>query len=60
MYFLFQIVAGEKFCIVSMIGVSRSCRNDDAHKSASLEACPIDTLEVSEVKLLQCAVWESG
>ncbi|XP_068746743.1 cathepsin L-like [Montipora capricornis] len=42
----FQLVAGQKFCVVAEVGVSRSCRNDDAHKSASLDICPVDTLEM--------------
>ena len=43
---IFQLVAGQKFCVATEVGVSRSCRNDEAHKSASLELCPVDTLEV--------------
>ena len=46
----FQIVAGEKFCIVTVVGESRSCRNDDKHKSATLEACPVDQLNVRKYK----------
>ena len=46
-YLIFQLVAGQKFCIVTEVGVSRSCRNDEAHKSASLDECPVDTLEVN-------------
>lgn len=42
----FQVVAGQKFCIVTEVGISRSCRNDESHKSASLELCPVDSLEV--------------
>lgn len=41
-----QLVAGQKFCIVAEVGVSRSCRNDENHKSASLDRCPVDTLEM--------------
>ena len=44
--FAFQVVAGQKFCIVTEVGISRSCRNDESHKSASLELCPVDSLEV--------------
>lgn len=44
--FKFQVVAGQKFCIVTEVGISRSCRNDESHKSASLELCPVDSLEV--------------
>ena len=43
---IFQLVAGQKFCVVTEVGVSRSCRNDESHKSASLDMCPVDTLEV--------------
>ena len=46
--FMFQVVSGRKFCIVSEIGISRSCRNDKAHESASLDTCPVDTMEVED------------
>lgn len=51
---MFQVVSGQKFCIVSEVGISRSCRNDDAHKSASLDLCPVDTLEVGDCVLGTC------
>ena len=33
--------------MVTDVGISRSCRNDEAHKSATLDLCPVDTLEVN-------------
>lgn len=39
-----QLVAGEKYCIVTVVGTSRGCRNDDKHMSATLEQCPVDEL----------------
>ena len=51
---MFQVVSVQKFCIVSEIGISRSCRNDKAHKSASLDTCPVDTLEVGDFVLRIC------
>ena len=52
--FMFQVVSGRKFCNVSEIGISQRCRNDKAHKSASLETCPTDTLEVGDCVLGIC------
>ena len=51
---MFQVVSGRKFCNVSEIGNSRRCRNDKAHKSASLDTCPIDALEVGDYVLGIC------
>ena len=51
---MFQVVSGQKFCIVSEVGISRSCRNDETHKSASLDLCPVDTLEVGDCVLGTC------
>ncbi|XP_078357661.1 cathepsin L-like [Oculina patagonica] len=53
-----QVVAGQKFCMVAEVGVSRSCRNDDAHKSASLELCPVDTLEMQCRFVVYSVPWE--
>ena len=50
MFCLPQVVAGEKVCIVTVLGTSRGCRNDESHTSATVEQCPIDELSVS-VKL---------
>ena len=52
---IIQIQAGQKICVVAEIGISRGCRNDEVHKSASLELCPVDTKEVSAVLFVH--VW---
>merc|ERR1711973_39851 len=41
-----QVVAGEKYCVVTVLGKSRKCRNDEPHRSAALEQCPIDELNM--------------
>ena len=51
---MFQVVSGRKFCNVSEIGISQRCRNDKAHKPASLDTCPTDTLEVGDCVLGIC------
>ena len=52
--FMFQVVSGRKFCIVSVIGKSKSCRNDKARKPVSLDLCPVDTPEVGDCVLGIC------
>ena len=51
---MFQAVSGRKSCNISEIGISRSCWNDEAHKSASLDTCPVDVLEVGNCVLGIC------
>lgn len=53
-----QVVAGQKFCIVTEVGISRSCRNDESHKSASLELCPVDSLEMQCRFVVYSVPWE--